>query len=99
MSLQGPIVVVAESPAVVLVQAFTAAGAFPVVEARWSEAAEAIASIKPSAVVLAEPDAPDLAIAQTLQQQIAASEAYVPIIARTRDDGSVAMAGALPIAQ
>ena len=99
MSLQGPIVVVAEKPVAALVQAFTAAGAFPVVEARWSDAAGAVASIKPSAVVLAEPDAPDQAVAQALEQQIAASEAYVPIVARTRDDGTAALANAVPIAE
>ena len=99
MSLQGPIVVVAEKPAVGLVQAFTAAGAFPVVEARWSEAPDAVASIKPSAIVLAEPDAPDRAMAHALEEQIAASEAYVPVVGRTREDGTAALASALPVAE
>jgi hypothetical protein len=99
MSLQGPIVVVAEKPVGGLVQAFTAAGAFPVVEARWADAPSAVASIKPSAVVLAEPEAPDTAAAQALEAQIAASVPYVPVVARTREDEAVALASALPVAE
>jgi hypothetical protein len=97
MSLQGPIVVVAEKPAEDIVQAFTAAGAFPVVEARWADAPGAVASIKPSAVVLAEPQAPDAAVAQALEAQIAASEAYMPVVARAREDDAIPLANALPV--
>jgi GGDEF domain-containing protein len=99
MSLQGSIVIVAEKPDGSLVQAFTAAGAFPVVEARWTDAANAVASIKPSAVVLAEPDAPPPEAAQALEQQISASESYVPVVARMREDGTAALANALPVAE
>ena len=100
MSLQGPIVVVAEQPADGLVQAFAAAGAFPVIEARWADAPGAVASIKPSAVVLAEPQAPDAAAAQALEAQIAAMEAYTPVVARIRDDRDVLpLANALPVAE
>jgi len=98
MSLQGPIVVVAEKPAAGLVQAFTAAGAFPVVEACWADAPGAVASIKPSAVVLAEPNAPDAEVARALEAQLAASEPHIPVIARTRDDEAIALANALPVA-
>ncbi|MEP7029759.1 MAG: GGDEF domain-containing protein, partial [Pseudolabrys sp.] len=55
MSLQGPLIVVAESPATALVEALAAAGAFPIVEATWAEAATAFVSVKPAAVVIAEP--------------------------------------------
>ena len=99
MSLQGPIVVVAEKPAEGLVQAFTAAGAFPVVEARWADAPGAVVSIKPSAVVLAEPQPPDTAVAQALEAQIAASEAYMPVVARAREDDAIPLANALPVAE
>jgi GGDEF domain-containing protein len=99
MSLQGPIVVVAEKPAEGLVQAFTAAGAFPVVEARWSDAPGAVASIKPSAVVLAEPQAPNEAVVQALEAQVAASEAYMPVVARARGDEPIPFANALPISE
>ena len=99
MSLQGPIVVVAEKPAEGLVQALTLAGAFPVVEARWTDAPGAVASIKPSAVVLAEPQAPDAATVQALEAQIAASEAYTPVVACTREDDATPFANALPVAE
>ena len=80
-------------------QAFTAAGAFPVVEARWTDAPGAVASIKPSAVVLAEPQAPDAATVQALEAQIAASEAYMPVVACMRDDEATQFANALPVAE
>lgn len=99
MSLQGPIVVVAEKPAEGLVQAFIAAGAFPVIEARWADASGAVASIKPSAVVLAEPDIPDQAMAQALAEQVASSEPYLPIVARTRDDSAPVLANTLPVTE
>jgi GGDEF domain-containing protein len=99
MSLQGPIIIIAEQPADSLVQAVTAAGAFPVVAARWTEAAGAVASIKPTAVVLAEPGAPDRATAHTVEQRIAGSEIYLPVIARTQDGGTTAFVNALPIAE
>lgn len=58
MSLQGPLLVVAENPAADLVQALGAAGAFPIVEAKWADAPTAFVAVKPSAVVIAEPGAP-----------------------------------------
>jgi GGDEF domain-containing protein len=99
MSLQGPIVVVAEKPVEGLVKAFADAGAFPVVEARWADAAGAVASIKPSAVVLAEPAQPEAAAAQALTTQIAACEAYTPVVARTCENGAAALVNALPVAE
>jgi GGDEF domain-containing protein len=58
MSLQGPLIVVAESPATALVEALGAAGAFPIVEAKWADAPTAFMSVKPSAVIIAEPGLP-----------------------------------------
>ena len=58
MSLQGPLIVVAEKPATALVEALAAAGAFPIVEAKWADAPTAFVAVKPSAVVIAEPGAP-----------------------------------------
>ena len=54
MALQGPFVVVADSPATDVVEALHAAGAFPIIETNWADAAAAIASVEPEAVVLAE---------------------------------------------
>ncbi len=99
MSLQGPIVVVADSPSASLVQALADAGAFPVVEAVWSEACEALSSIKPGAVVLAEADEPDPSLARALEEKIAESESYVPVVARIRDGAICAIADALPVSE
>jgi GGDEF domain-containing protein len=98
MSLQGPMVVVADCSAVDIVDALRAAGAFPVVEASWADAAGAVASIHPEALVLAdrwsEPQH-----AQALAEQIEASDGpLIPIIARTREDVSPALPDALPVA-
>ncbi len=78
--------------------AFAAAGAFPIVETRWSGAASALTSIKPAAVVLAEPGASDAKAAIALAQYVSKTEPFVPVIARMRDDGKPVLAGALPIA-
>jgi hypothetical protein len=48
-------IVVAENPATELVQALSAAGAFPIVETKWADAPTAFVAIKPAAVVIAEP--------------------------------------------
>ena len=55
MPLQGPFVVVADSPATDVVEALRSAGAFPIIETNWADAAAALASVEPEAVVLAEP--------------------------------------------
>src|SRR5664279_3524174 len=58
MSLQGPMIVVAENPATELVRALSAAGAFPIIEANWADAPTAFVAVKPAAVVIAEPGPP-----------------------------------------
>jgi hypothetical protein len=58
MSLQGPLIVVAEHPATDLVEALGANGAFPIVETAWADAPAAFLTVKPSAVVIAEPGPP-----------------------------------------
>ena len=45
MALQGPFVVVADSPAPDVVEALRAAGAFPIIETNWADAAGALASV------------------------------------------------------
>src|ERR1039458_5825443 len=97
MSLQGPMIVVADSPATDLVDALVAAGAFPIVEANWADAATAFISVKPTAVVIAEPGAPpDESPARELAPQIAtASGTMVPVIARVLGDQEAAIPIAL----
>jgi hypothetical protein len=101
MALQGPFVVVADSPAPDVVEALRAAGAFPIIETNWSEAAAAMASVKPEAVVLAEPcsdrERAD-EFARALGDRLDAGDvAFTPVIARTRDDGAAPLQDALAI--
>lgn len=83
MSLQGPLLVVSEDPATAVVEALGAAGAFPIVEAKWADAPTAFVSVKPSAIVIAEPGAPKSeASGRMLALQVATSTgAIVPIVA------------------
>ena len=53
MSLQGPLIVVAERPAPDLVQALSLAGAFPIIETNWADAPTAFISVKPAAIIIA----------------------------------------------
>ena len=98
MSLQGPLIVVAERPAAELVQALSAAGAFPIVESRWADAPAAFLTVKPSAIVIAEPGGPaNIASARMLCLQVATVNGpIVPIIARVCGDDDAAVPIALP---
>jgi hypothetical protein len=101
-SLQGPFAVIADSPAPDVVDALRVAGGFPIIEATWTDAPAALAAIEPEAVVLAEacPDrARVTALASFLsEQRKKGSGLYMPVIARTRDDGAPTVPGALAIA-
>ena len=98
MSLQGPLIVVAEHPAAELVQALSAAGAFPIVESKWADAPAAFVTVKPSAIVIAEPGAPaNIASARMLCLQVATVNGpMVPVIARVCGDDDAAVPIALP---
>jgi GGDEF domain-containing protein len=98
MSLQGPIIVVAENPATDLMQALSAAGAFPVVEAKWADAPTAFVAVKPAAVLFADPGPPPSeTAARMLCLQIATSSgAIVPAIARVQGEQEAAVPIALP---
>ncbi len=97
MSLQGPIIVVAENPATDLIEALSAAGAFPIVEAKWADAPTAFVAVKPAAVVIADPGEPESnSSARMLCLQIAtANGAIVPTIARVQGDQEAAIPIAL----
>lgn len=97
MSLQGPILIVANKPVAGLAQAFTDAGAFPIIEASWAGAQTAAAEVKPSAIVLSEPDAADNAAALALSRHIAKVTPFVPMVIRVREDLAPSLPGALPI--
>ena len=99
MSLQGPLILVADGPAPELLDALTAAGAFPVVESKWADAPAAFTSVKPAAVVIVEPRAPaDEAAARKLGKQIAtAAGPLVPVVARVNDNADPALSIALAV--
>ncbi len=100
MALQGPFVVVTDNPAADVVAALRAAGAFPIIETSWTDAAQAIAAVEPEALVLAEPcgaDA-DAACARWPIGSTPASGAFMPVIARVRDGETAALPDALAIA-
>jgi len=98
MSLQGPLIVVAERPVAALVEALGAAGAFPIVEARWADAPTAFVAVKPSAVIIAEPGPPTSeASSRMLCLQIATVNGpMVPTIAFADRDHDAAIPVALP---
>jgi hypothetical protein len=98
MSLQGPLIVVAEQPAAELVQALGAAGAFPIVESKWVDAPAAFVTVKPAAIVIAEPGAPaNIASARMLCLQVATVNGpIVPVVARVCGVEDVAVPIALP---
>jgi GGDEF domain-containing protein len=85
MSLQGPIVVIAEGSAPAVVEALRAAGASPVIEASRSQAGKAIASANPAAIILADADPhPDPKIAKAFERALAGPAApYRPVIVST----------------
>ena len=89
-------IVVAEDPAADLVEALGAAGAFPIVEAKWADAPTAFVAVKPAAVVIAEPGPPaNEAAARMLSLQIATvAGPIVPTIALAHGN----MDAAIPIA-
>jgi GGDEF domain-containing protein len=97
MSLQGPLIVVAESPATALVEALGEAGAFPIVEAKWADAPTAFVSVKPSAVIIAEPGPPvSESSSRMLCLQIATvAGPIVPTIAFADDEHDAAIPLAL----
>ncbi len=90
-------ILVADDPAVDLLDALAAAGAFPIVETKWADAPAAFSSVKPGAVVIAELGAPpNEAAARKLSERIAAAnEPIVPVVARVSADRDAALPEAL----
>jgi hypothetical protein len=100
MALQGPFAVIADHPARDVVDALRAAGAYPIVEARWADAPAALRARPPQAVILAEACS-DRARASALAKALSAqaeqdADLFVPVIARTRDDAGSGLPPSLP---
>jgi hypothetical protein len=102
MALQGSFVVVADSPAPDIVEALRGAGGFPIIAADWAEAPAALSSAEPEAVVLADACADAshaAAFAKALSDRLKTGErAFMPVLARAREDGSAILPDALTIA-
>jgi hypothetical protein len=101
MALQGPFAVIADQSARDVVEALRAAGAYPIIEARWADAAAVLKARPPQAVILADGCA-DRACAAVLEKALevqAEQEAglFTPVIARARDDAAQRFADALVI--
>lgn len=99
MSLQSPIVVVADQPNAELTAAITARGGAAVVAASWADAARTILAAWPAAILIDEPA--DTVLAGTLAAIREAVETlrepYLPVLARTVPGAAPIIAGALPI--
>ena len=96
MSLQGPILIVADDTGT-LVKAFTEAGAFPVMDVSWAGVATAAAEIQPAAIVLNEPGPADNHAVSALAAHIAKTALFTPLIIRLPQDTASALPNALPI--
>ena len=101
MALQGPFVVVADNPVPDIVEALRAAGAFPIVETNWQDAAAAMASVEPEAVILAEPCG-DRERADEFARALAdrldgGNRVFTPVIARMRENVGAPIPDALTI--
>lgn len=100
MSLQGPVVVVAEQPLPDLIAAISEAGAFPVIEASCAQASAAIAAADPCAIILADAHAAsDHALGESLTRTMTRRTPIVPVVACTgaNDPLSYREALALPV--
>jgi hypothetical protein len=101
MALQGPLAVIADQPARDVVEALRAAGAYPIIETRWADAAAVLQGRPPQAVILAE-GCGDRARAAVLEKALevqAEHEAglFTPVVARIRDESPSCFADALTI--
>jgi hypothetical protein len=99
MATLGPVVVVAERRSADLVEALAKAGAFPIIETGFADAAAAIEQIQPAALILtdAEPYSDGAADASWRTAIDNGSGPFMPVLARASHDGELAIPHALPI--
>jgi GGDEF domain-containing protein len=100
MSLLGPVVVVAESPAADFVDVLGKAGAFPIAQTRWPDVPAAIAETQPVALAIADPQTTpsprhvDAAI-ECIETR---GGPVMPVLALVDATSTPAIPGALPMA-
>ena len=101
MSVQGPIVVVADQPNAELDAAFAAAGVAQVETSSFAQAAQTIRKTWPSAIVIDELATPERAaeIAALKAVLDTMREPYLPVLSRVAPDHGLAIETALPISE
>ncbi|MDT3686801.1 MAG: GGDEF domain-containing protein [Pseudorhodoplanes sp.] len=98
MSLQGPLVIVAEDAPTGLADRLGSDGAFPVVWTRADQTADAVAAAQPSAILLADTEAAgNERVALLLTETITARMPIVPVIACASVDQEIPYREALPL--
>ena len=100
MAMLGPMVVVAEAPAADLVDILGKAGAFPIVEAKFADAAAAVTEIQPAALLIAEtsPSPTDRQLKALLKTIETRGGPFMPVLARVDGPDIIAIPFALPVA-
>ena len=96
MSQQGPIVTVSNREGRTLADAIAQVKTFPLVDVGWPDAVEALARLRPAAVLASDVDGNKTALA-VLARQAARAEPYLPLIAL--DPGASLPQTALPFTQ
>jgi hypothetical protein len=96
----GPIVVVAEGPVTDLIDALGKAGAFPIVEAKFADAAAAITKIQPAALLIADtgPSPAEPHLKALLKTTEARGGPFMPVIVRVSGSDMIPVPFALPVA-
>lgn len=96
MSQQGPIVTVSNREGRTLADAISQVKTFPLVDVGWPDTADAITRLRPAAVLAADLDGHEVALAN-LAKQAAQVDPYVPVLAV--DPGTVLPQNVLPFTQ
>src|ERR1700730_18522530 len=96
MSLPGPILIVGESSAADLIRAAETAGAFPIVQLGWADAAAAVADLGATAVLIREAVPPSAKAALALAQRVAQAQPLIPVFVRLADGERPPIPHALP---
>src|SRR6266705_3171978 len=99
MATLDPVVVVAERRSADLVEALAKAGAFPIIETGFADAAAAIEQIQPAALILTDAEPwPVGPAGASLRKAVETDRApFMPVLARVSHDGAPAAPHILPI--
>ena len=94
----GPVVIIAEHPETDLADMLGRAGAFPIVEATFADAAAAIAEIEPAALVVADAGPwPAGRVGNTLVKTIETRDGpFMPVLVRLNAESEAVIVHALP---